>query len=152
MKAMRVMTVDVVCVHPETPVRHASAIMTEMRIRHLPVVANRLLVGILSDRDILLHTVLKPDGQRWLPEMPVGRAMAIVPITCRASSTISEVAGLMVNHRIDAVPVVDTSNSLLGLLTSTDLLELLRETEQVSDVIPFSFSLRKAEDLLAKAV
>ncbi len=48
-----VMTTDVVCVEPTTPAREAMAIMTERRCRHLPVVEDGQVVGMLSIGDLV---------------------------------------------------------------------------------------------------
>jgi CBS domain-containing protein len=48
-----VMTTDVVCVEPGTPAREAMAIMTERRCRHLPVVEDGQVVGMLSIGDLV---------------------------------------------------------------------------------------------------
>jgi CBS domain-containing protein len=49
----RVMTRDVVCVRPDTSVREAMAIMTEHRCRHLPVLADGDVVGMVSIGDLV---------------------------------------------------------------------------------------------------
>lgn len=48
-----VMTSDVVCVSPDTPAREAMAIMTDRRCRHLPVVSDGQVIGILSIGDLV---------------------------------------------------------------------------------------------------
>ena len=51
----QVMTHAVVCVRPSTKVREAMAVMTERRCRHLPVVAERAIIGIVSIGDLVRH-------------------------------------------------------------------------------------------------
>ena len=50
------MTPDVVCVTPETLVREAMAVMTERRCRHLPVVAEGRIIGLVSIGDLIRHS------------------------------------------------------------------------------------------------
>lgn len=52
-----VMTTDVVCCHLGTPVEECQSAMTDRRLRHLPVVENGELVGIISIGDILVREV-----------------------------------------------------------------------------------------------
>ena len=53
-----VMTTDVVCIAPDLPVRDAMAIMTERRVRHLPVVAlDRHVIGLVSIGDLVRWTL-----------------------------------------------------------------------------------------------
>jgi len=150
MKASRIMTVHVTCITPETSLRHAHQLMKKLRVRHLPVVSQGLLCGIISDRDLLAHGTLV-NGELVLPERATMQVMTFHPITCRAGTPVSQLATLMLEHRIDALPIVNSSNELVGLVTSSDLLALLREPEHVTDALPFSFQLRVADDLMVPA-
>ena len=144
MKAMQAMTRNVVCIHEDDSLEVARDIMKEWDIRHLPVVRDRLLVGILSDRDVLVYTE-GPGRNSKLAERSVRETMTKKPITSCAGDSISHIAGLMVENKIDCVPVVeDDGNELIGLITSTDLLELLREREilDVSRAVPWSYAVR----------
>lgn len=146
MKAMQAMTRNVVCVREEDDLEVARDLMKEWDIRHLPVVRGRILVGVLSDRDVLLHS----SGERGVSESQVadrtvGETMTKRPMTCGATDSIAHIAGLMVDNKIDCVPVVeDEDGELIGLITSSDLLDLLREKDilDASRTVPFSYSVR----------
>lgn len=148
MKAMQAMTRNVICVHEGDSIESARDIMKEWDIRHLPVVQDRVLLGILSDRDLLLHTNgdrLAGDGQ--MSDRTVRETMTRKPITCNPSDSISHIAGLMVDNKIDCVPVVEEDDGeLVGLVTSSDLLDLLREKEilDASRAVPWNFSVKLA--------
>ncbi len=133
MNTSTVMTRDVVVVSPTVTAGIAARMMERLRIRHLPVVEGGRLVGILSDRDLLKHT----------PGTSCGAAMTAAPVTCSSNASVSQVAQLMLEHRIDSIPIVSYSGALTGLVTSTDLLALLVDQEQ-AQVIPFDFRLRTA--------
>ena len=74
--------------------------------------------------------------------------MTTKPFTALQTATVSTLARLMLDARIDSIPIVAKDESLVGLVTSADLLELLTEPEQVSDVMPFSFAVRTPEETL----
>jgi CBS domain-containing protein len=135
------MTRDVVVVTPELNLAAAEAMMERWRIRHLPVVKNGRLVGILSDRDLLRYEGALAEGL----DTPVGAAMTPAPITCLPSSTVSRVAQIMIEHKIDSIPVVDAAGHLLGLVTSSDLLQLLVDAAEVQ-TLPFHYRLRLREE------
>jgi acetoin utilization protein AcuB len=122
--------------------------MRERRIRHLPVVQGGQLVGILSDRDILLRSTLDLDGTVTAPRDPVALAMTPAPVTCGPDSKVSELARTMVERKIDAIPVVGTAGRLIGLVTSSDLLCLLLEEASVR-ALPFDFRVYEGERLVA---
>ena len=116
MNTASVMTREVVVVPPTVSVRAASGMMDRRHIRHLPVVEAGRLVGILSDRDLV-----KLPG-----DATCGEAMTPAPVTCTADAPVGRVALLMLEHRVDSIPIVNAAGKLTGLVTSTDLLWLLR--------------------------
>ena len=150
MKARRVMTRDVVCVPPSTPLFQAHRMMSWIKVRHLVVTTGGEPCGVLSDRDFTGYAVRRPDGHVEYPDHTVAEAMSVGPITAGPDTSVSHVARLMLTHRIDAVPIVNPQNQVVGLITSTDLVELLAETDQESEVLPFSFKLRHPDELSAE--
>lgn len=145
MKARNVMTVDVTTVGPATPLRKAHLEMLELGVRHLPVVAHGRLLGIISDRD-LLRAARRVNGRLDLPEKPVSEIMTRRPLTAGPKAKISELAHLMVDEKIDAVPITEAGRALVGLVTSSDLLLLLTDFTAPADRLPFAFAVRHAED------
>ena len=133
MESAAVMTRDVVVVSPMVSVGGAARLMERRRIRHLPVIENGRLVGILSDRDVLKHA----------PSLSCAEAMTPAPWTCLPDASVSHVARLMLDKRIDSVPIISASGSLAGMVTSTDLLWLLVERDQARR-LPIDFQLRIA--------
>ena len=145
MKAMHAMTRDVVCIHANDTLSVAAEIMNDMAIRHLPVVDdNELLIGMISDRDVLLYSTVDDNGNRTVLECAVGGVMTRSPITCNLSDSIEQIADAMLRSKIDCVPVVSSDGKLTGLLTSVDLIELIKNGKclDASTKVPFSYKLR----------
>ena len=134
MNTTAIMTRDVVVVSPTVSVGAAAHMMERLKIRHLPVVEGRRLVGILSDRDLAKHG----------SGVACGEAMTVAPVTCSPESSVGRVAQLMLEYKIDSIPIVSPSGALTGLVTSTDLLGLLVDREQAK-ILPFDFRLRIAQ-------
>lgn len=124
--------------------------MREQHIRHLPVVQARRLVGILSDRDVLLRATRDADGQIWVPNEPVETAMTPAPITCSMHTSVRWLAKTMIERHIDAVPVLRSDDELVGLVTSVDLMALLVGHEE-SVLLPFTFQLWQEGEVVASA-
>ena len=145
MKAKPVMTREVIYVGPHQPLSMAYRSMVLWKVRHMPVVERGKLVGILSDRDVLIHATRKTD-EIFVPAMTVDDAMTASPITLAPDGTVSRAAELMLEYKIDALPIV-SGEKHVGLVTSSDLLVLLiGNNERVDEVkLPFSFKLREAE-------
>jgi CBS domain-containing protein len=106
--------------------------MIALGVRHVPVVRDQKLVGILSDRDFLRFAKQRKGGQLCIPHRSVGEVMTKDVVTCCVSDTIGKVAGILVERKIDALPVVDNSRKLIGIITSTDLLRLLRQRDGIA--------------------
>lgn len=131
MRAQEAMTRDVVWVDPETSLREAAEIMSEWEIRHLPVLEGGTLVGVLSDRDVLLYSAIDDEGRKNVANIPVGEVMTADPVTCTPRSTLNSIASVMIEQKIDCLPVVDAEGTeLVGMVTSTDLLELFVSRKQ----------------------
>lgn len=144
MKAMHAMTREVVCIHASDPLNVAAELMNEWDIRHLPVVDGEQLIGMISDRDILLRTVVDSDGTQIIEDCEVGDVMTHSPQTCNPGDSIEKIAGTMLQNKIDCLPVVCADGKLIGLLTSADLLELVKNGKgfEASATVPWSYKLR----------
>lgn len=138
------MTRDVIVVAPELSLAHAWRLMTRNDIRHLPVVRAGALLGMLSDRDVLVRGAVGMDGTLQVdPKVLVGEAMTPTPLeTCEASTDVADLVRVMTRMKIDAIPVVKGLR-LVGLVTSTDLLSLLLDREEAA---PLPFEFRIIED------
>ena len=121
------MTADPVSVTPDSTLADALRLTREHRVRHLPVVENGVLAGIVSDRDIRLAmpsplTVADADRAAFLERTPVSQIMTRDVITAGPFDPMEDAAQLLCRHRIGALPVVDAHGRLLGLVSETDVL------------------------------
>lgn len=145
MEAARIMTREVLVVAPEVTLRAAWKLMQRRRVRHLLVVSGGSLIGIVSDRDVLVRATLADDGAVVVPLTPVATAMTMKPEVAEADASVASIASLMIERRLDAVPLVSGGDSLVGLVTSTDLLALLAHRPP-EERLPFRFSVEEAAD------
>jgi acetoin utilization protein AcuB len=116
-----VMVTNPVTVRPHETARHAYQLMRDHRFRHLPVVEDGQLLGILSDRD-LRPVLLSPT----LARARVGELMSEDPTTVGPEALVEEAASLLVVKKIGCLPVV-ADGRLVGIVTETDLLGVLVE-------------------------
>ncbi len=118
---------DPVTVSPEDSFRHAMTLIRQKGIRHLPVVEEGRLVGILTDRDIRQAspspaTSLEIHELHYLLEkVKIREIMTRKVHTVTPETPIEEAARLMLTHRIGGLPVL-AAGRLVGIITETDIL------------------------------
>lgn len=127
MKIKNWITREVVTIEPEASVKKAFGLLKSMGIRHLPVVKDGVLKGIVTDRDLRrpkLSDVFKTWDElyRLNDEIQVEDIMASPVLTILEDATIQEAAEKMAHKRIGALPVVDTQGKLVGVITESDIL------------------------------
>ena len=129
MKVKEIMVRDVATLDVGDELSLANDIMKLGRIRHLPVVAGKKLVGILSERDLFRRSLVEALGHEPSKTRDVMKAIRIQDIMIQNLITISpeadikEAVQLMLKHKIGCVPVVE-GGELTGLVTETDILML----------------------------
>lgn len=127
MKIKSWITKEVVTIPPEASVKQAFGLMKSLGIRHLPVVRNGSLKGIVTDRDLRrpkISDVFKEWDQlyRINDEIQVEDVMVTPVQTVEEDADIKEAAKQMVKHRIGALPVVDSAGRMTGIITESDVL------------------------------
>lgn len=128
MRIEQIMTRSVIAVSPQTTLAEAMSITRKHRIRHIPVVEEGRLVGILSDRDLrdACPSCFEENQSKLLQEIHAADLMQTHVITVHPLDFVEDAAKLLYEHRIGCLPVV--SNQLLvGLITERDILHTLVE-------------------------
>ncbi len=120
------MTRGVVVLSPETTAAEALALCRERRIRHLPILEEWRLAGIVSDRDLRSAAPVLGDPGRAsaLEKIRVPDVMTRDVVITRPDDPIEEAANRMQQKRIGCLPVVE-DGALAGILTSSDVMEAL---------------------------
>jgi CBS domain-containing membrane protein len=105
----------------------ANDIISLGRIRHIPVVEDARLVGLLSERDLIGAAATQIFGLKQkrksalLKTVLIKDVMKKKVITTNPDTPIKDAAHLMADKKIGSVPVIE-SGTLVGLLTTTDIL------------------------------
>ncbi len=125
-----VMTTEVTTLAPDEKLDLVEDVMHAGRIRHMPVVEGKRLVGIISARDVLAASLsdaqdYEPTHRRaFLRWVVAGDVMTRGPATAAPDTPLTEAAEVMCKRAIGCLPVVDEGGDLVGLLTATDLVRV----------------------------
>jgi acetoin utilization protein AcuB len=115
------MTVSPVVIASGKSLTEAHQLMREKKIRHLPVVDDGRLVGLVSQRDLYLLETLKDVDQGT---ETVEEAMTPEPYTVGPDVPLDDVAVTMAEHRFGSAVVVERG-AVIGVFTTTDALAAL---------------------------
>jgi acetoin utilization protein AcuB len=120
------MTRELLTLGPEASVSEALELCRERRIRHVPIVENDELVGIVSDRDLREASPAPDDSNReeTMQNIRVGDIMSREVVTVHPQDPTGYAAKEMYERKLDALPVMD-EQELLGIVTSTDVMRAL---------------------------
>jgi len=143
------MTTDVVSVDEERSMMKASIIMKEKKIRSLPVVNKKgKVIGIVSDRDLKDAAPSKAttldvyELNYLLSSMKIKDIMTKNVVFVRPDETVEFAAILMLENRISSLPVLNSNDKLVGIITQTDVFKVLISITGVyTGGIQFAFSL-----------
>lgn len=110
------MTTDVQTIGDEQPMSVAHRVMRDNRIRHLPVLHQGKLVGVVTDRDLrLIETLRDVDPAK----IAVSEAMTCDVYTVSPDAAISEVVSSMASSKYGSAIVVDHGH-VVGIFTTVD--------------------------------
>ena len=132
---------DPVTVKKDDSFRYALKLIRKEGIRHLPVVENKRVVGIVTDRDLRQAapspaTTLEVHELNFLLErLRIEAIMTKKVITIGQETNLLEAARLLLTHKIGCLPVVDR-DELVGIITEGDMLRALVDMVQRAEGEP----------------
>jgi CBS domain-containing protein len=119
------MTPGVQSVAPDESLAAAAAVMVENDVGALPVVEGSTLVGIVSDRDIVVRAVARGVDAE---SMTVGEVASRDVLTVGPDSDLDDALREMAEHRVRRLPVTE-NGELVGILAQADVAIVAREKE-----------------------
>ena len=126
MQAKDVMSVAVVTVRPHMRVDAAAALLVSRGLASAPVVtAEGVLRGMVSEGDLIRATPMPEVPSSTVAEVPtVVEVMTPQPVTVRPADDVADVAAVMLDRGVRAVPVVDCGR-LVGIVSRHDVLRCI---------------------------
>lgn len=100
------------------------AAMEDFNVRHLPIVNNKQLLGLISEEDILAHNVEEPIGSYEL---------SLIKPYVKKEDHLYEVMRLLAEHQLTVIPVIDEEGNYMGMVSLEDVLNFFAKTAAFSE-------------------
>ena len=136
MTVQSIMSTRLVTVEMDDKLKVVKDIFDTMNFHHLLVVDEGLLVGVVSDRDLLralspfLGSVVESERDVATLNRRVHQIMTRHPITLGPQATLAEAAALFLAHNISCIPIVDSEFRPAGILSWRDMLRSLSPPQE----------------------
>lgn len=131
MKAKDVMTRDVATLGPSAPCAEAATLMRHEDCGSIPIVENGRLVGIVTDRDIVVRGIAAGKDARTAP---VSEVMSADPVTIAPETDVKEAEEVMAQRQIRRLPVVEDGR-LAGILVIGQIARRERDEERTGETL-----------------
>ena len=132
MQIREIMTRDVQVVSPDDTIRRAARLMDDLNVGVLPVCEGPKLVGLVTDRDI---TVRATSAGRAPDECKVSEVMTDEPRYCYEDDVVGDVSRLMGNVQIRRIPVLDSGDRLIGIVSLGDIATAVDRSDTIADTL-----------------
>jgi CBS domain-containing protein len=117
LKVRDVMTAQVATATPSTSIAEVARMMAQIESGAVPVMQDGKVVGLITDRDIVLRVVAVGGAV----ENPVSEAMSAIVESCGEDDTVADAAAKMGAHQIRRLVVLDDKGALAGILSLGDI-------------------------------
>ena len=135
MRCSDVMTPNPVCCDGSENVVKAAQMMNTENVGSIPVVdneRNRLLLGIVTDRDLTLEVI----GENRNPQSTrVEDVMTYDPATCYPDDDLSKAVDVMSEYQIRRVPVIDINGHILGIIAQADIALYSNNAQKTAELV-----------------
>lgn len=130
-RCREIMTKSVRTASPEMSVRVVAALMREGDMGAVPVVDGGKLIGIVTDRDIVVRVVAEGKG----PETPVSEAMTTVLFTVTPDDFVFEAIRLMGDKQVRRIPVIIETGELAGIIAMADVALETEDEREIAETL-----------------
>ena len=113
-------------VTPETPLTEVAQMMDTEDVGSIPVVDNDRLVGIVTDRDIVVRAIAKGKDPKGMPASAVSTRELV---TVRPEDDLSDALELMVRHQVRRLAVMGEDERLVGMVSQADVAREAKEKD-----------------------
>jgi CBS domain-containing protein len=125
------MTSNVQTATRDTTLQAAAIMMRDGDMGSIPVVEDGKLVGIVTDRDIVVRSIA--DGKN--ADSPVGDSMTTEIFSVKPDDFVFEAIRLMGDKQVRRVPVVDQAGGLAGIISMADIALEMEDEREIAEAL-----------------
>ena len=131
MKIEKLMSTGLVCVDLDESLLSVKEIFEHFEFHHVLVTENEILIGVISDRDLLaalspaIGTAAETSRDLALLQKRVHQICTRNPITVTSKQSVASAIEIFNDENVSCVPVVDENNKPIGILTLRDIVKFL---------------------------
>lgn len=131
MLCREIMTTAIKTATRETSIREAAELLREADVGALPVVEDGKLIGIITDRDIVVRAIADGKG----PETPVAEAMTTEPFSVKPDDFVFEAIRLMGDKQVRRIPVTNAEGGLEGIIAMADIVLEIEDEREIAETL-----------------
>ena len=132
MRVSEIMTRDVEAVPVDATLVEAAEMMRDHNIGFLPVIASGVLVGVVTDRDLVIRGLC----ENMKPALtPVRSVMSTTPVWCYEEDVLTAAVDILANSHVHRLIVSDSDRKLCGLLSLDDLAANMSSDRLLIDLV-----------------
>lgn len=134
-KCNEVMTKEPVCCLPGDTAAKVAQLMQRDNLGSIPVIENdqtQKLVGILTDRDLVLKVIAKgQDAKTTKVEAIMTRQM----VTCQAEDDVQKAVDAMAKHQLRRILIVDNDHKIVGIIAQADIATRVNQPAKTAEMV-----------------
>ena len=131
MRCREIMTKDVQAASPTMTLREVAVLMRDGDMGSVPVVDGGRLIGIVTDRDIVVRALAEGKSA----DTPVGAAMTSEIVTVGPEDFVFEAIRLMGDKQVRRMPVVDSGGKLIGIIAMADIALETEDEREIAETL-----------------
>lgn len=131
MKCSEIMTKNVRTATPEMSLAEVAAMMRDGDMGAVPVVDNGKLIGIVTDRDIVVRAVSEAKS----PDTAIGEVMTTELFTVAIEDFVFEAIRLMGDKQVRRIPVVNSDGTLAGIIAMADVALEMEDEREIAETL-----------------
>ncbi|QYO65771.1 CBS domain-containing protein [Leptolyngbya sp. 7M] len=130
-RCREIMTSNVRTASPANTLREVAEMMRDGDMGSVPVVSDDRLVGIVTDRDIVVRSIAEGNG----PDSPVSNALTTEIFSVGPDDFVFEAVRLMGEKQVRRIPVVNEDGSLAGIISMADVALEMEDEREIAETL-----------------